>query len=94
SCIIERSSILLPDSFPAELFVYDDTLTRIQMDTMLPLAEVRRRGIEEIERCYLKEVLSSNKGKINRSAEAAGVSTRQLHKLMRKYGLKREEFRR
>ncbi|MCI5164058.1 MAG: hydrogenase iron-sulfur subunit, partial [Candidatus Electrothrix sp. AX5] len=39
-------------------------------------------------------VLSSNKGKINRSAEAAGVSTRQLHKLMRKYGLKREEFRR
>ncbi|MCW5213858.1 hypothetical protein VU13_00795 [Desulfobulbus sp. US5] len=69
SCIIERSSILLPDSFPAELFVYDDTLTRIQMDTMLPLAEVRRRGIEEIERCYLKEVLSSNKGKINRSAE-------------------------
>ena len=76
SCIIERSSILSPDSFPAELFVYDDTLTRIQMDTMLPLAEVRRRGIEEIERCYLKEVLSSNKGKINRSAEAAGVSTR------------------
>jgi transcriptional regulator with GAF, ATPase, and Fis domain len=94
SCIIERSSILLPDSFPAELFVHDDTLTRIQMDTMLPLAEVRRRGIEEIERCYLKEVLNSNKGKINRSAEAAGVSTRQLHKLMRKYGLKREEFRR
>ncbi|MDU9047619.1 MAG: sigma-54 dependent transcriptional regulator [Candidatus Electrothrix sp. Rat3] len=94
SCIIERSSLLLPDSFPAELFVYDDTLTRIQMDTMLPLAEVRRRGIEEIERCYLKEVLSSKKGKINRSAEAAGVSTRQLHKLMRKYGLKREEFRR
>ncbi|MCI5139342.1 MAG: sigma-54-dependent Fis family transcriptional regulator, partial [Candidatus Electrothrix sp. AR1] len=44
--------------------------------------------------CYLKEVLSSNKGKINRSAEAAGVSTRQLHKLMRKYGLKREEFKR
>jgi len=94
SCIIERSSVLSPDSFPAELFMYDDTLTRIQMDTMLPLAEVRRRGIEEIERCYLKEVLSSNKGKINRSAEAAGVSTRQLHKLMRKYGLKREEFKR
>ncbi|WPD24510.1 MAG: sigma-54 dependent transcriptional regulator [Candidatus Electrothrix scaldis] len=93
SCIIERSSMLLPDSFPAELFVHDDTLTRIQMDTMLPLAEVRRRGIEEIERCYLKEVLSSKKGKINRSAEAAGVSTRQLHKLMKKYGLKREEFK-
>ena len=62
------------------------------MDTMLPLAEVRRRGIEEIESCYLKEVLSRQKGKINRSAEAAGISTRQLHKLMKKYGLKREDF--
>lgn len=92
ACIIERSSVLLPDSFPAELLVRDDRLTRIQMDSMLPLAEVRRRGIQEIERCYLNEVLSSHKGKINRSAEVAGVSTRQLYKLMKKYGLKREEF--
>ncbi|WP_446007828.1 sigma-54 interaction domain-containing protein [Candidatus Electrothrix sp.] len=93
ACIIEPSSVLSPDSFPAELFINQDgSLTHIQMDTMFSLAEVRKRAIEEIERCYLKQVLTSTQGKINRSAEAAGVSTRQLHKLMKKYGLKREEF--
>ena len=60
---------------------------------MLPLAEVRRRGVEEIERCYLKEVLDKYLGRINKSAEAAGITTRQLHKLMKKYGLKKEEFK-
>ncbi len=93
ACILERSSTLLPESFPAELFTAEDNFSRIQMDTMLNLAEVRRRGIEEIERCYLKEVLERQDGKINRSAEAAGITTRQLHKLMKKYGLKKEEFK-
>ena len=92
--ILERASVLAPESFPAELFTPEDPLTRVQMDTMLPLAEVRRRGVEEIERCYLKEVLDEYSGRINKSAEAAGISTRQLHKLMKKYGLKKEEFKR
>ncbi len=91
--ILERTSVLVPESFPAELFTTEDTLSRIQMDTMLPLAEVRRRGVEEIERCYLKEVLDEHCGKINASARAAGISTRQLHKLMKKYGLQKEEFK-
>lgn len=91
--ILEKSSILLPESFPAELFVSEDGLTRFQMDTMLPLAEVRRRGVEEIERCYLKEVLERHGGKINKSASSAGITTRQLHKLMKKYGLRKEEFK-
>ena len=60
---------------------------------MLPLSEVRRRGVEEIERYYLKEVLDEHNGKINKSAEAAGITTRQLYTLMKKYGLKKEEFK-
>lgn len=91
--ILERTAILVPESFPAELFSNEDTLSRVQMDTMLPLAEVRRRGVEEIERRYLKEVLDECCGKINASAEVAGISTRQLHKLMKKYGLQKEEFK-
>lgn len=91
--ILERAAVLVPESFPAELFVTEDILTRVQMDTLLPLAEVRRRGVEEIERCYLKEVLDKYCGKIKTSAEAAGITTRQLHKLMKKYGLKKEEFK-
>lgn len=91
--ILERTAILVPESFPAELFSNEDPLSRVQLDTMLPLAEVRRRGVEELERRYLKEVLDECGGKINVSAETAGISTRQLHKLMKKYGLQKEEFK-
>ena len=91
--ILEKSSNLMPDSFPAELFAAQDALSRVKMDTMLPLAEVRKRGVEEIERCYLKEILEKYNGKINKSAEAAGITTRQLHKLMKKHGLHKEDFK-
>jgi len=59
----------------------------------LTLAEARQRSIEEIERNYLKEVLIRNKGKINESARNAGISSRQLNKLMNRYGLRKEEFK-
>lgn len=92
--ILEKSSILMPDSFPAELFAAQDALSRVKMDVALPLAEVRKRGVEEIERCYLKEALETQSGKINKTAEVAGITTRQLHKLMKKHGLTKEDFKR
>jgi hypothetical protein len=38
-------------------------------------------------------LFARNKGKVSRTAEDAGVSTRQLNKLMVKHGIRREEFR-
>ena len=92
--VLENSSLLMPESFPVEIFAYDAPGgEHSTLDTSLTLEEVRRRGIEKIETQYLKELLASNKGRINTSAEAAGISTRQLHKLMKKYGIKKEEFK-
>ena len=91
--ILETSSILTPESFPAELFESDLALATLPVDSSLTLAEVRRKGIEDIERNYLKELLARNKGKVKESAEAAGITTRQLHKLMAKYGIRKEEYR-
>ena len=93
ACILESSPILTPESFPSELFACDGLKARLPFDTSLTLAEVRRRNIERIETEYLKEVLASNKGRINESARTAGITTRQLHKLMTKYSLRKEEFR-
>jgi DNA-binding NtrC family response regulator len=59
----------------------------------LTLAEVRQNGVEEIERKYLKDVLARNRGKIKDSARDAGISCRQLNKLMNKYGIRKEEFK-
>jgi DNA-binding NtrC family response regulator len=93
ACILESSSILTPESFPNELFESEAPSAIILTDSSLTLAEVRQKGIEDIERCYLKTLLVNNKGRIKNSASAAGISARQLYKLMRKYGIRKEEFK-
>jgi DNA-binding NtrC family response regulator len=92
--ILETSSVLTPESFPNELFE-SDTKSAVFLPTseMITLAEARQRGIEEIERNYLKDTLARNKGKIGASGRDAGISTRQLNKLMNKYGIRKEEFK-
>ncbi len=91
--IIENSSRLTQQSFPGELFTSASSSAIVPVDSTLTLAEVRRKGVEDIERRYLKVLLAHNRGKIKESAEAAGVTTRQLHKLLAKYGIRKEEFK-
>jgi transcriptional regulator with GAF, ATPase, and Fis domain len=91
--ILETSSILMPGSFPRELLIPGDVRPQIPLGSALTLAEVRRRGIEIIERQYLKGLLSTNEGRIGKTSQAAGISARQLHKLMTKYGIRKEEFK-
>jgi DNA-binding NtrC family response regulator len=91
--ILETSSMLTPESFPGELFDKETALAVLPIDAHLPLTEARQKAIKNFERQYLKELISRNKGKINKSAEEAVVSTRQLHKLMLKYGIRKEDFK-
>jgi DNA-binding NtrC family response regulator len=91
--ILETTSELTPESFPSELFDTAEPATEISIDTTETLAEIRKKGLTEIERRYLKDLLSRNKGKINASASEAGVSTRQLNKLMHKHHLDKGLFK-
>ena len=93
ACILETSSLLTPESFPSELFESELPSASVFFDTRLTLTEVRHKGIEDIERRYLKEVLAKNQGRIKESASVAGVTTRQLHKLMTRYGIRKEDFK-
>jgi DNA-binding NtrC family response regulator len=91
--ILESSSVLTPESFPGELFETENLSATVSLDAGLSIAEARNKGIEDIERNYLKEQLAQNRGKIQDTARAAGITTRQLHKLMKKYGIRKEEFK-
>jgi DNA-binding NtrC family response regulator len=91
--ILESSLVLTPESFPSELFGSELYSASMPANPLLTLAETRNRGVENIERSYLKQLLSHNKGKIKDSANDAGITTRQLHKLMKKYDLRKEEFK-
>ncbi|MGD2185871.1 MAG: sigma-54 dependent transcriptional regulator [Desulfobacterales bacterium] len=91
--ILETSAELTPESFPSELFESDSNPVFIPSSENLTLTQARQRCAEEVERNYLKDVLARHKGKIGKSAETAGISTRQLNKLMNKYGIRKEEFK-
>jgi DNA-binding NtrC family response regulator len=93
ACILETSSILTPASFPAELSANETEPTSMPVETRFTLAKVRTLAAEEAEKRYLREVLSRNGGRINRTAETAGITVRQINKLMNKYGMRKEEFR-
>ena len=91
--ILEATSLLTPESFPNDLFETEATSVFIPTGMQLTLAEVTQQGVEEIERNYLKDVLARNQGKINDSARDAGISCRQLNKLMNRYSIRKEEFK-
>ncbi len=91
--ILEQSDTLTPESLPPDFFEAEWLTAEVPIDTSQTLAQVRSEGVEEIERRYLKDLLTRHQGRINRSAEEAGITTRQLHKLMKKYGFRKEEFK-
>ncbi|MFH1942198.1 MAG: sigma-54 dependent transcriptional regulator [bacterium] len=91
--IIETSSVLTPQSFPKELFVDGIRVEPHYIDVSIPLEKARQNAIESFEKEYLMELLMKNKGKVNRTAVEAGVGPRQLHKLMKKYGIHKEDFK-
>ena len=91
--ILETTSTLRAENFPQELFTDINNTAEVELDISLPLAEVRRKSLDYLERQYLKEVMTKHQGRINRASETAGVTTRQLHKLLSKYGIRKEEFK-
>ena len=91
--ILETSSVLTPEGFPSELFESDAFRGAQAPDASLTLAEARRHGLEIIEKNYLEEQLARHHGKIQATAAASGITARQLHKLMKKYGLRKEPYK-
>ncbi len=91
--IIETASKLTRESFPAELLYSESAVHTTLVDTSLTLEKIRVREVERIERSYLKEQLALHKGKINATAAAAGIGPRQLHKLLKKYAISKQDFK-
>ena len=91
--ILEEGPVLSVDSFPIELFTSEALLTPIPVNALLPLAEARSKAIDDFQVEYLQELLTRNCGRIKQTAQAADISTRQLHKLMKKYSLDKKTFR-
>ncbi len=91
--ILEDSNVLTPDSFPGEFFEEDFEIPAGFIDLNMSLDEIRRHTVEKVEIEYLKGLLALYNGKIKETAESAKIGVRQLHKLLTKYNIKKEEFK-
>jgi DNA-binding NtrC family response regulator len=91
--ILESTSILTPENFPNEIFEIDIETAVLPINTHLSIAEARQKAVGEFERQYLMELFSHTKGRVTVAAKEAGISTRQLNKLMVKHGIRKEVFK-
>ncbi|MBC2711221.1 MAG: sigma-54-dependent Fis family transcriptional regulator [Desulfosarcina sp.] len=91
--ILEKGEKLGPKSFPPELFNQDCMPPALDSDKLPALRQFRAKVARQAELQYLIRLLTINKGRIALCAATAGVSTRQLHKLMTKHGLRKKDFK-
>ncbi|MFO0585283.1 MAG: sigma-54 dependent transcriptional regulator [Anaeromyxobacter sp.] len=63
-------------------------------ETRVPYKEAVENARERASKEYLAAILREHDGNVTRAAEAAGMERESLHRLMKRYGLKAEEFRR
>ncbi len=91
--ILETSDTLQTEVFPEEIIRCETPVANITLDMSVTLKEFRNQAKEEAERHYLVQLLSDFKGKINKSADHAGLTPRQLHKLLTKYGIHKQDFK-
>lgn len=58
-----------------------------------PLHEIRREVLDTFERNYLAGLLRLTKGRVGETAKRAGIQPRSLFDKMRKYNLRKEDFK-
>jgi DNA-binding NtrC family response regulator len=91
--ILAQGQLLDIEHFPTELFTAADIHEGASTGAHPTLEEIRRKAVEQVERHYLREILTTQKGRIDKAAAIAGVTPRQLRNLLVKYGLNKHDFK-
>jgi DNA-binding NtrC family response regulator len=91
--LLEKSDVLTPEHFPAEMFSREFAMPFQLLDEALSLAEARKIALEKFERVYIENLIARNKGKIGPSAAKAKITPRQLNRLMVRYGIRKEDYK-
>ncbi len=58
-----------------------------------PLKAVRKRVVADVETAYLARLLERTRGRVGETAALAGLEPRSLYAKMKRYGLRKEDFR-
>ncbi len=89
ACILEQTTILMPQSFPLDTMPdMDDPGPGSDPDTQI--SQARQIAINRFEQEYLTTLLSQTRGRIDQAAEIAGITPRQLNRLLKRHQLEKK----
>lgn len=92
--VIQRA-VLMSDGTLIQSADIDLPVASLEQDAMLPsLRLAKARMIQQFERSYLVEVLAACEGNISHAARTAGKERRSFQRLIQKYGIDIQQFRR
>ncbi len=92
--ILENKPFLGASVFPTDLFTLSKAKIPSHQVHLGTLAEVRQKAVAKAEFEYLCAILKAHSGKINQTSMTAGISRRQLHKLLTKHSIRKKDFKR
>ena len=90
--ILEQSSQLMPHSFPLETMPDADAPVQ-ENDAGTNLAFARQQAIDRFEQSYLTALLGQAQGRIDKAADKAGITPRQLNRLLKRHHLNKNDFK-
>jgi two-component system NtrC family response regulator len=93
SVILSSGSVLKQVDLPTKSYRKADDPSLLHFNEDLPLDQVREEAIDLVEKEYMKRVLARYHGSIKRVAEHTGLTTRSIHGKMKKFGLRKEDFK-
>ncbi|MBI9078797.1 MAG: sigma-54-dependent Fis family transcriptional regulator [Pseudodesulfovibrio sp.] len=93
ACILEKGDVISAESIPNDILGPSRRCAETTTDISVALGRARQNVVDSFEKEYLSELLRATNGTIKDAAQWAGITPRQLHKLMSRHGLQRRNFR-
>ena len=74
-----------------QIFPLENSSPNTWINKTLP--EIQRAVLDQVEREYLRMVLTHTNGRVGQAAQMAGIHPRGLYNKMRRFGLRKEDFK-
>jgi len=91
---IATGSSILSRDLPAELASHASPLSTGPALAAMPYREVVEQAQDRVSREYLAALLTEFHGNVTRAAARAGLERESLHRLLKKHGLRSDDFKR
>ena len=91
---ISTGTVLTPRDLPPELSTPSPVLPPGPALATLPYREVVEQAQDRVSREYLVALLTEFQGNVTRAAARAGIERESLHRLLKRHGLRSDDFKR